>query len=583
MEACIRAIISAVNRSFDPPDYRKSLPRLLVALLLAVGAGVALADTDAAADANPADAQAGTEVPVPDPLVLAEQALQRQDALGAAREFTAAALASDDPEVAERATQFTFTIGADALAEQSAQRWQELAPDIGAPYEVLGRLKLRRHAVDEAVLDLDRALGPGEPRREETYLALAADLSVEEPRRVTQALARLTAQDPLAPGLQLALGTAALRSGDYDLALYAGERAGLDDPQWTEPQILVARALAATGQGDEALARLGAMAASSPNPLVDLEYARLLADLGRFDAAREKLDALTAEYGSRPEIDRTRAFLELAAGDLDAADRAFETNEGTGQERFESFYYRAQIAARRGDVENARRLYGRISSGPYLVPAQLAIAESLWREGRTERAIDRLEAFGRDHPAQAFDVLEFRAQLLQTLARSDESLAVYGEALAYKPASVSVLLARGALYEQLGQMDAALADLAAAARIAPDDPMALNAYGYTLANRTRQAAEGWIPIRLAMELSPRSPPIQDSAGWALYKLRRRDEARSFLEEAYAALPDPEIGSHLAEVYWSEGERQRAQELLDAAAAAHPDNVTVQKTRERLRR
>lgn len=545
----------------------------MLALLLAASAAawpVLAADT--AEDADPADAH----------LALADQALTAQDALGAAREFTAAALASSNPEVASRATQFTFAVGADALAEQAAARWQELAPDTGVPYEVLGRLKLRRHAVDEAVAELDRALGPAEPRRDEAYLALAADLSAEDPRLVTRALARLTARDPLAPGLQLALGTAALRSGDYDLALYAGEQAGLDDPQWVEPQLVVARALAALGQGDEALARLGAVAAGNQNPLLDLEYARLLGDLKRYDAAREKLDALAAEHGSRPEIERTRAFLELSAGDLDAADRVFEAGDAGGSdERFESFYYRAQIAARRGDADAARRLYGRISSGPYLLPAQLAIAESLAKDGMTDRALQRLADSAADNPANAFDLLEYRAQLLQNAGRLDESLALYNEALAYKPAAVTALVGRAVVYERQGKLDAALADLAQAARIAPDDAMVLNAWGYTLANRTRRLDEAWVPVRLALELTPGSAAVQDSVGWTLFRQGKRDQARSFLEAAYAGLPDPEIASHLAQVYWAGGERRRAREVLLAASARYPDSPVLKEALERF--
>lgn len=569
-----------MNRCADPPDYRKTFRRLLLALLLTASAG---AWPLLAADTAEEIAGAG-EIDAADAhLALADQALNNQDALGAAREFTAAALSSTNPEVASRATQFTFALGTDALAEQAAERWQELAPDVGVPYEVLGRLKLRRHAVDEAVVDLDRALGPAEPRRDEAYLALAADLSAEDPRLVTRALARLTARDPLAPGLQLALGTAALRSGDYDLALYAGEQASLDDPQWPEPQVVVARALAALGQGDEALARLGALAAGNQSPLLGLEYARLLGDLKRFDAAREKLDALAAEHGSRPEIERTRAFLELAAGDLDAADRAFEASDTAGTERFESFYYRAQIAAQRGDAEAARRLYGRISSGPYLLPAQLAIAESLSEDGMTDRALERLTEFAGDNPGQAFDLLEYRAQLLQNAGRLDESLALYNEALIYKPTAVTALIGRAVVYEQQGKLDAALADLGQAARIAPDDAMVLNAWGYTLANRTRRVDEAWVPVRLALELTPGSAAVQDSMGWTLFRQGKRDEARSFLEQAYAGLPDPEIASHLAQVYWADGERERAREILQAAAARSPDNPTLKQTLERFGR
>lgn len=530
---------------------------------------------------------ASASVPDVDELLRsAELALERQEPLAAATAFAATAAASRDVAVAERAAQFTFGAGFDALAERTVERWLQLAPESPLPRELLGRLKLRRHAVDDAAADLLLALGPGEPRRDEVYLALASDLATEDDAAlVTRVLSRLTAQDPLAAGLQLALGTAALRSGDYDLALGAGTAAATDDPQWLEPQLLIARALAALGRDGESLATVaaigGTLTAESPNPLVDIEYARLLADRGQVAEARQKLSALTAQYGDRPEISRTLALIDLVAGDLEAADRRFDALDDSGPARFESFYYRAQIAAQRGDPESAQRLYGRISSGPYLVPAQLAAAESLVRAGAAEQAIGQLARFGQDYPALAFEVLGYRAQILQLLKRPDDALAVYSEALQYKPASVSMLLARGALFEQLGRLREALVDLEAAVVLAPEDAAAANALGYLLANRTGQARRAWRYVRRAFEIQSRSAAIQDSLGWTLFKLGRFEEARSHLEEALRRLPDPEIASHLAEVHWKLKDRDAATELLRSAAVAFPDSPPVVDTADRL--
>lgn len=561
--AANRAPYLTTIRSRDRPSAL-----VLVTLVLTLALGP-LAPANGAAD--------------PDELLReAEAALGNRDLPGAAAAFVAAAEASPEVDVAERATQFTFGVGFDALAERAVSRWAVLAPTNPLPRELLGRLKLRRHAVDEAAVELLAALGSGEPRRDEVYLALAADLSAEDDAGlVTRVLARLAALDPLAPGLQLALGTAALRSGDYGLALGAAEAAALDDPDWPEPQLLIARALAATGRTDEALAKAASLSTAAPNPLIDLEYARLLADVGRGEEAREKLAELTTLFGDRPEITRTLAFLDLAAGNLDVADQRFDALDDSGADRFESFYYRAQIAAQRSDPEGARRYLGRISSGPYLVPAQLAIAESLVRAGQPGQAVEHLTAFAFDHPARAFDVLEYKARILQLMQRPADALAVYGEALQYKPTAIPVLLSRGALLEQEGRLGEALADLERAVKIAPDDPLATNAYGYILANRTRQARRAWGYVRRAYELQPESAAIQDSVGWTLFKLGRVEEARSHLEEALDRLPDPEIASHLAEVHWKLGDRDTAAELLMSAAAAFPDSRPVRETAGRL--
>jgi tetratricopeptide (TPR) repeat protein len=560
MDGCIAGIIPDVNRG-------AKLPACLTALVLCALAGV----LPALAAPSPADL-----------LREAETALAQRDLPAAAAAFTAAALASPEPALAERATQFTVATGFDALAESAAGRWVALAPDNPLPRELLGRLKLRRHAVDEAIPDLLAALGPGEPRRDEVYLALASDLAAEDDARlVTRALARLTALDPLAPGLQLALGTAALRSAELDLAMAAAETAALDDPGWPEPQLLMARALAASGRVDEGLARAAALRKAGASPLVDLEYARLLADAGRDAEARAALLELAARFGDRPEIARTLAFLDLAAGDLQAADARFDTLDDEGSDRFEAFYYRAQIATQRDDPEAAARFFRRITAGPYLVPAQLALAEGLVRADRGAEALDELTVFAADHPAESFEVLEFRAEVLKLLRRPDEALAVYGEALRYKPASVRLRLSRGALLEEQGRLREALADLEQAATLAPDDATVANAYGYILANRTRQARKAWTHVRRAFELQPGSAAIQDSVGWTLFKLGRVEEARSHLEEALGRMPDPEIASHLVDVLWKLGDRDAAAELLRSAAVAYPESRPVLDTARRL--
>lgn len=515
---------------------------------------------------------------------LAERALEERDLVTAAREFTVAAELSDDVALVERATQFTLGVGFDALAERAAERWTVLAPDNQIAHAILGRLQLRRHAVDTAAANFEIALGSVEPRRDEVYLALASDLSTEgNARLVTRLLSRLVAQDPLAPGLQLALGTAALRSGNLELALAAGQRAAQDDPDWTEPQLLIARVRIAAGHTDEGLEHARALMAGDESPLSELAYTRLLADAGRSDEARTRLDGLAARYGERTEISRTLAFIDMAAGDLDAADRRFEELENAGQERFESFYYRALIATEKGDAESARRYYERISSGPYLVPARLAIAETFRREDQLDSAIASLETFAGDHPAQAFEIFRYQAELLQLAGRQPEALAVLDKALEYKPASIEILLSRSALLEQLDRIDAALADLQRAVEIAPDDALVLNAYGYILANRTHRSRTAWVYVRRALELAPHNPPILDSVGWALFRMGRYEEARSYLEEAYALLQDPELASHLAEIYWKLDERDRARELLKATLQTWPDSKPAQQTAARLLR
>jgi tetratricopeptide (TPR) repeat protein len=511
-------------------------------------------------------------------------ALEARDYAGAARAFADAADASDDPSVAERATQYTFATGFDGYALRAASRWVELAPENPLAREVLGRLNLRRHDVDAAARELSFALGAAEPRRDEVYLALAADLATEDDAAlVTRVLARLAGEDPLAPGLQLALGNAALRSRDWELAAAAAAAASIDDPDWEEPQLLAARAQAGAGDIEPALARIAALEGDEDRAGLALDRVRILEEAGQLDAARAVVEELATRFGERPPVVRARAFLDMRADRLDDAARGFDTLARADQDRFEAFYYLGQIARDQGDAERGRRSLARITNGPYLVPARLAIAESLAREGKLDEALESLRRFAADYPPRAFDVLDAEAQLLASADRLDEALAVYDRGLVYKPESPAVLLARGALLDRLGRVDEALRDLARAAAIAPGDAVVENAYGYTLAYRTRRTGEAYARIRRAIEQAPGSPAIQDSMGYVLYRQGRIAEARSWLEQAFAGLPDPEVAAHLAEVWQAAGEKQRARDLALAALVAYPDSEPARRVAERLLR
>ena len=555
---------------------RRIAPGLATALSAAVlGVGCAGTTRDAAP----------TVTYIPDAsyhLLMAEIALQRREYLTAAQEYLSAANQSSDPELARRATEYAFEYGYDIYAQSSARRWLELNPEDHLVHEYLAKLHLRRNDLDRSLYHLRRSLGPAAKRLDADYTALGDDLAGEDNRQgVTTLLKRLLAEHPDSSGARLALAQAALRSGHYDLALHSARRVAATEPDRMESLILVVRAQFATGDVDGALAQLDDRLTQSPSMAVELERIRLTAAAGRADAAVDDLDRLTRRYGQQSDLLRMHGLISFSTGDLDTATRYFNQLLASGYNVYECFFYLGQIAEDQSLYRQAIRWYSRIRAGSYLIPAQVNISRSYNRLGDPHTGLNHLSDFAEAYPRYAFDLLQTRAQLFEVMGRDEDAVQSYSLALKFKPDVVSLLLARGTVLERLDRLDEALADMQRAVQIAPTRAMALNTLGYTLTNRTRRHREAYGYIRLALELQPDSAAIIDSMGWVLFREGQLQEARAYLELAYAMLPDPEVAAHLGEVLWTMGDRDAAVALWEGALEQDPESEPLNETMQRL--
>ena len=511
-------------------------------------------------------------------LLMAEIALERSEHLVAVKEYLRAAEESADPNVARRSTEFAFNHGFDAYALRSASHWERLEPENLIIHSYLGRLYFRLNDLDQAYRQYSLSLGPQEERVDADFLLLAGELVAEgEPRRALTLLERFIAGNSGTPGAWLAVANTAMQVGDAEFALQSASRAYDLAPDWDQSQLAVARALLLSGETDAALDRIDGMLERRPTLEMELEYVRLLTAAGEELSAIERLDDLARQYGDRPEILRTHGIISLQAGNSVAAWRDFSQLLSAGYNVNESFYYLGRIAFEQQHYLQAVRLYGRIMSSRYLGPAQLNISRLYTLLKNPETALNHLQQFAENYPKYAFDVLPAQARLLISMDRQTDALEVYERALLYKPDKESLLLARGALFESVGQLKNAINDFRRAVDVAPDSALALNALGYTLANQTNRYREAYRYTKRAMALDPDNAAVIDSMGWVQYRRGRLTDALTYLERAHALMPDPEVSAHLGEVLWVQGDREAAGQIWNQALQEHPDSPELNKT------
>ena len=130
------------------------------------------------------------------------------------------------------------------------------------------------------------------------------------------------------------------------------------------------------------------------------------------------------------------------------------------------------------------------------------------------------------------------------------------------------------------RIDEAIGTYASALDRWPDSSTTLNAYGYTLADRTDRFEEAAVLIEKALALDPENPAIIDSWGWVLFKLGRNEEALGHLERAYTLFEDAEVAAHLVEVLVALERQQEALALLETAEVKQPDSKFLTDVRAR---
>ena len=118
--------------------------------------------------------------------------------------------------------------------------------------------------------------------------------------------------------------------------------------------------------------------------------------------------------------------------------------------------------------------------------------------------------------------------------------------------------------------------------IKPDHPHAHNALGYSLADRNQRLPEARELIRTALNMSPGDPFITDSLGWVEFRLGNREEAIRLLRQAYRSRPDTEIGAHLGEVLWADGQHDEARRVWLESRGRDAANEVLRETLARLK-
>lgn len=512
---------------------------------------------------------------------LAGQAGQYAESLD---HYLKAARLTRHPKVAERATQIALFAKDAPRALEAATIWSQTDPADPGPKRVAAILNLKQGNIDTGVAQLRSLLTMRGIDLEATLIELVkmldSDLTKEQSLEVMQALEKAL---PRSAEVHLAYALLATNKAEYPLALAQTQKALALHPKWNRAQVLQAQVM--SHMGDPSAARDVLRKALQDDPKNDrlrLILAQLQTKTGDLPGAEKELNRVLSKDPANGDARMALAVVLLESGREDRAKAEFQRLSSDEKWRGQAFFYLGLIEARQGRVAQALGWFDRVESGPSEFDARVNAITALISLGRWDEARNRLKALRTRYPQEALKLYLLEADLLVKRKENAAAFDLLSAALQEMPEQPELLYSRALVAEHLNRIDVLEADLRAVLAKHPDDVNALNALGFTLADRGKRLDEAEALLQKALQKKPEDPAILDSWGWLQYRRGRLAEAVSYLQRAYKLVDDPEIAAHLGEVLWESGRKDEARRIWEEAVKRAPDHDEVKRIRSKYR-
>jgi len=569
----------------------------LVLLLAAQGCQTIKQKGDVATGDGDADESRSLVLPFPEPepakreldedlvysYLVGEIGAHRGELRLAQTHYQHAAILAQDAYAAERATRIALHLKDYQAGLAAVRRWVELDPNNISARQLAAVLFLRDGQTEQAGEQLDALVKIADARGSDGFLQAAGALSVESDRssaeQLMQGLQERNPDDVRALYALAVLETAHRRFAEAETRL----RAVIESrPDWEQPRILLSRVLIAQSERDQALTFLAESVRRNPDSvLLRTSYSRQLVDAGDYARALEQFRGLHRLTPEDSEITFGYAMLATQQEHWDEARPLWQALRGNPDRRDEASYYLAQVEEQNGNDDLAIGLFRSVGGTELKVDAIMRMSQILARTGRLDAAREALQQARIANPGRATDLYVAETQIVQKYGSPDEALALYETAINAYPDNPDLLYNRGLFVVELGDFAWMERDLLRLLEQDPDHADALNALGYTLADRNERLDEAFAYVARALKLRPDSPAILDSMGWVLYRQGDLAQAASYLRRALELNQDDEIAAHLGEVLWVSGQHADARAVWREGLTHAPDSDKIRSAIERL--
>jgi len=306
-----------------------------------------------------------------------------------------------------------------------------------------------------------------------------------------------------------------------------------------------------------------------------------LGENGQIEQARTIFESLHAENPDNRDVLFALGLLALEEKNGKEAKSFFSQLLKLGDPSHQAAYFIGLSEEVNGNIDAALVWFASVPvQSIRFDAAQTKYINLLADRGEIDKARDHLKLLRKEQPQQALQYYLFEAGFLREQKMPQAAFDLYGEALILYPGNEELLYSRAMVSESLNRLDVLESDLNAILEKDPNNAQALNALGYTLADRTERYQEALQLINKALALKPGDPFYLDSLGWVYYRLGDLEKAEQYLREAMDVQPDVEFIAHLGEVLWERGKQSEAMSIWQQGLKQDADNKLLIETMRR---
>lgn len=345
-------------------------------------------------------------------------------------------------------------------------------------------------------------------------------------------------------------------------------------PNWQRAQILQAHIAMRQGAVAQAITILKAIRQDAPaNRQVRKMLIKALVASQQLDAAR---DLYIEAIDDNPSGDNQFGLVAILVAQQKYQQVLDYLQELKDQPKWRqrALFYSGTVEYKRQHWQQALEFWDKVSVGSYHYQAQSMVISVLLQQKLFIKAKQRLLQLATRYPHKKIDIALQGAYIATKQNLHQEAFIVLSDALVLSPKNRRLLYTRGLTANKLGKLGIAEKDLKSILASNPNDSDALNALGYSLANKTTRYTEAAKYLQQAIKLKPYDAMIIDSVGWLQFKRGNNSKALGYLQKAYDKSPQTEIAVHLVEVLLAVGNPKQAREIFGKFLKSEPANQSL---------